>query len=162
MTRRILSEKTLEFVIPGRPLGRGAHPNRATREKDEHAMRGADSYKTLVKMIGKYAALEQGWQLDITQSYYILMTINLGAGSVQKVGRKEKLWSGEKLATRAPDADRILSLILNALTGIVWVKKRQVVGILVAKKYNKKEEGVEILVGSPKNWRELNHDLRNA
>lgn len=162
MPYRFFSEKTLEFVIPGRPLGKGAPTHRATRGENEHDLRGPESYKALIKMVGKYATLEQGWELNIDEAYYVLITINLGAGAINGGGQRRKLWAGEKLATRAPDTDRILSLILNALAGIVWVKKRQVVGALVVKKYNKKEESVEVLVGSPKNWRELNHDLRNA
>lgn len=163
MTRRILSEKTLEFVIPGRPLVTGSPKNRAKRAKNEHELRGAQSYKALIKMVAKAAiATQGGWELDIEQPYYILITINVGAGKVWASGEKQKLWSGEKLATRSPDTDRILGLILRSLAGLVWVKKRQVVGSLVVKKYNKKEEGVEVLIGCPNNWRELNHDLRNA
>lgn len=159
---RIFSEKTLEFVIPGRPLTAGA-PNKQKMLKEQglHSRQGAKGYKSLIAMIAKTAVVNQGWEMTADKPYYILVTIYLGAGSVHGKAKTEKLFKSGVLPTRRPSCNRILNLITSTLSGIVWTSLQQVVGVLVVKKYSK-EEGVEVLVGSPKNWRELNHDLRNA
>ena len=158
MTRRILSEQTLEFVIPGKPLGSGSPVgSRKLIKQGIHNRQGADGYRSLISMIAKTAIAEQGWN----EPCYILVTIYLG--NMKNLNKKQRaaFWESEALPTRRPTCSKILQHVMAALKGLAWKDDRQVVGVLVAKKY-RKEEGVEVLLGYPKNWRELNHDLRNA
>lgn len=162
MTRRILSEQTLQFVVPGKPLSSGSPRGRKKlKEEGLHDRQGANGYRSLISMIAKVAIAEQGWELADSEPCYLLVTIYLGGGAIVVPSRQKPLWEGKVLPTRRPTCSKILQHVMAALKGLAWKEDRQVVGVLIAKKY-RKQEGVEVLVGKPKDWRELNHDLRNA
>lgn len=164
MTRRILSEKTLEFVIPGRPLQGGAPRNRVKlKEEGVHDKLGAEGYINLIKMIAKAAMAMQKWEILKTKPVYILITVYLYRHDTNYTRPETQMAikKGTYLPMQKPDINRIMVLVVKALKGLVWANNKQLVGFLVTKKYSK-EEGVEVLVGSPNTWRELNHDLRNA
>lgn len=162
MAKRISSKKTLKFVIPGRPLCSGSPANRRLRAPEEREKNGANSYRALVAMCAKCAVIEQEWEVVPDEPLYILLTINLGPGRVCRIVQQEKMWRGEILPTREPSVDRLVRVIMGALKDIVYTARRQVVGLLTVKRYTKNEQCVEVLVGRPSNWGELNHDLRNA
>lgn len=164
---RIVSER-MEYTIPGRAIVKGSPPGRATRPEGETERITKDGWKAKVAFATKMAMLEYGWEYDEESPFYIVLTIRVGLGhKMPHAPVLEKIRKGEILPIREPNVDRILKLVLDALTGVVWKKKAQVIGTMVLRKYvNKtkrgKEEGVEVLVGKPQNWKELNHDLRNA
>jgi hypothetical protein len=74
---------------------------------------------------------------------------------------KERLKNDKLFATKAPNIVRIASVIINSLKGVVVVQPKQVIGLTTVKKFAK-EPRIEILIGKPKNFKELSHDLRNA
>lgn len=164
MTRRILSEQTLEFVVPGRPLQGGAPRNRVQlKEEGVHDKLGAEGYMNLIKMIAKVAMATQKWEMLKTEPVYILITVYLCRHDTgyTRPETQRAIKKGTYLPIQKPDVNRIMTLVIKALKGLAWANNKQLVGLLVTKKYSK-DEGVEVLVGSPKTWRELNHDLRNA
>lgn len=165
--KRIVSER-MEYTIPGRAIVRGSPPCRATRPEGVTEKVTKDGWKTRAAFATKMAMLEYGWTLDEESPFYIVLTIRVGLGHKTPRGPiLEAIRRGEILPIREPNVDRILNLTMDALTGVVWKKKAQVIGTMVLKKYiNKtkrgKDEGVEVLIGRPQDWKELNHDLRNA
>lgn len=159
--KRICSEQTLEFVIPGRPICRGY---RKWKNGEGSVKNNVDAYTAVVTMIAKTALASQNWEYSDVDPVYIVITINLASpiGNASKATR-ELMWRGKILPTRYPTADRILKIIMYALEGIAYKGCKQVVGVSVVKRYGKKDaESVEVLIGKPKNWSELNNDLRNS
>lgn len=163
MPRRIFSNKVLQFTIPGRALCIGATESRFRSENHGESQRlGEKGYIAIARFSAKSAVVEQGWEMVDDEPIYMIVTINVGPGSVMRRLPREKMWRGETLATREPRLSNILQMLMTAFTGVVWKKKAQVVGSLLVKKYTKGSQCVEVLIGRPKNWGELNHDLRNA
>lgn len=164
MPYRFFSEKTLEFVIPGRPLQQGAPRNRVELQKEGlHDTMGEGGYINLIRMVAKAAVVAQKWEIGANEPVYVVVTIYLDRHNTTfiKPEIRKMIKRGTLLPIQRPDVNRISELVIKALKGIVWANNKQLVGLLVTKKYNQ-EEGVEVLVGNPKTWRELNHDLRNS
>lgn len=161
---RISSEQHIQFVVPGRPCCKGAPNNRRVLKRlDESGAMTADGYKTLIRLCALNAIAERGgWEYTRDSAFYVLITIYLGPGCNTSKAIQDDMYKGRRLPVREPRVDNIAKYILDSLLGICWERKSQVVGMLVAKKYVKKRQSVEVLIGNPKSWRELNNDLRNA
>ncbi len=153
MPYRFLSEKQLSFSVSGRPLCQG-NPNGSAIGT------GADAYAALVRMACKYAMAAQNWECT-AEPLYLVVTVCLGPGKVQIKHLQRSMLKGEILAARRPDVTRLSKVIIKALKGLAFEKETQIVGLLVVKQYAK-EQKVGILLGAPKNYRELTYDLRNA
>ena len=153
MPRRFYSDKQLAFSVSGRPLCQGNPNGSATGS-------GAKAYAALVKLSCKYAMAAQNWECT-TDPLYMVITVNLGPGKVQIKHLQESMLKGDILAARRPNVTRLSKVIIDALKGLAFVKEEQIVGLLVVKKYAK-QQTVEVLLGAPKNYKELANDLRNA
>lgn len=162
--KRICSEQTLEFVIPGRPVCKGTRNSRRIASGlDEGGATTANGYKSLIRMCAKAAiAARGGWEYTTKSAFYVVITIYVGPEGRVLKSVENDMYKGKILPVREPRVDNIATYVMEALLGITWDRKAQVVGLLVAKKYNKTRQSVEVLIGNPKNWRELNNDLRNA
>lgn len=167
MPYRLQSDRTLEFVVPGRILRKGAPPNRFTREAEEKERLSAESYKNIIQSYAKTAAVQQGWDVKLEDAVYIVLSINLrplrfrhGTKKFQTVTDTDAI--KKKMACEHdPHLQRIVNLVLQSLDGLAYIHRRQVVGLLVVKRYFKMD-ALEILVGVANSWGVLNHDLRNA
>lgn len=165
-SKRIVSPR-MEYTIPGRALTRGASKSRGQLAEGEHDIVAKDGWKARAVFATKMAMLEYGWEYDEDAAYYVVLVIRVGLGKLKpRSYRWEQIRHGEILPLRDPSVDRILKLFMDALMGVLWKRKAQVIGTTVFRKYvtkaTKETEGVEVLIGKPSNWKELNHDLRNA
>lgn len=145
---------TLEFTIAGRPLcgGRG--------EKGNGFGGGADAYKALIKLTAKQAMLMQGFKIT-KEPVYISIIVCVGIGSEKHPKIIKSMYKGEIIPNREPRLARLQNVILRTLKGIIYEKEAQIAGVLVSKQYAK-EQCVSVLVGYPRNYKELIHDLRNS
>ena len=153
MPYRFLSDKQLAFTIPGRPLCQGAINETASGG-------GAKAYGAIIKLACKYAMAAQNWERE-KGPLYLVLTVCLGPGKVQIKHLQESMLKGDILAARRPNVARLSKVIIDALKGLAFEKESQIVGLLVVKRYTKQQK-VEVLLGAPKNYRELSYDLRNA
>lgn len=167
MPYRLFSNKTLEFVVPGRILCQGAAPNRWRRDPDEKQRNDITAYTSLIQAFAKSAVAQQGYSITRDEAVYIVLTLNV---KPIKFVRRSKGFDvvtdmdavkAQMAHMKAPNIGRITKLTLDALKGIAYVSRAQIVGLLVVKKFSK-DEGLDVLVGVADGWRELNHDLRNA
>lgn len=146
----------MTFAIEGRPLCRG-------RANGHGVAGGVKEFKQLVKLGAKTAMAEQGFK-KTSDAVYIVIVVYLAAHFAERMHyaiAKERLKNDKLFATKAPNIERIASVIINSLKGVVVVQPKQVIGLTTVKKFAK-EPRIEILIGKPKNFKELSHDLRNA
>lgn len=154
MPKRFLAEDQLCFSVEGRPVTKG--------NASDSAFRGKDDYIRIIKLGAKMAVAEQKWKLTEDGVYVVIVIyIDIGKTFVTKETKKQMLKNDKILATKEPRATVIARHVMDAITGVVFKSIKQVVGITVVKKYSQ-EPRIEILVGKPKDYRELSNDLRNA
>lgn len=161
MPKRYVSEDQLAFTVMGRPLCCGNSCVMVSGERVAKSFRGgAESYKALIRLSAKAAMAEQGWKMT-DEGVYVVITLYLGHGVMAKPNEKKLAYSNAVTATRLPTPRRITDVVMQVLRGLVFRRELQVVGLLVVKKYDR-DERMDVLVGTAKNFKELVHDLRNA
>lgn len=156
MPSRFLSKKQLVFAVGGRPLSRG-------NPMGHGVSGGIKEFKQLIRLAAKYAMAEQGWKIS-SKGLYMAITIYLVPSEVGRMHYKpnvEKLKNDKVFATKSPHVERTASAVTTALTGLVYEKSRQIVGLTVVKKFAK-DPRIEVLIGEPESFKELANDLRNA
>lgn len=157
----VKSKEKLEFVIAGRPLCRGY---RKAAEGEPRARNKGKTYGSIVGMVAKAAMADSDWNYDETSPVYIVLTINL-ATPRETISKKkrEAMIQNKTLPVRFPSVERILRVILFALQGVVYGSTKQVAGATIVKKYCKDDDqSIEVLIGKPSGWGEMNYDLRNS
>ncbi|MBR5172498.1 MAG: RusA family crossover junction endodeoxyribonuclease [Phascolarctobacterium sp.] len=156
MPIRFVSEEQLIFAVGGRALSRGNPAGHGISG-------GVKEFRTLVGLAAKMAMAEQGWK-KTDKAVYMAITIYLAPSSAERMHYKpsvEKLANDKIFAIKSPNVERMATIIVNTLGGLVYEKSKQVVGLTVIKKFSK-EPRVEVLVGKPNNFKEFMYDLRNA
>lgn len=157
----VKSKEKLEFVVPGRPLCRGW---RKTTKDEPRTKNDGKAYGAVVGMIAKVAMATSDWKYDETSPVYVVVTINL-ATTKDTISRKkrEEMIKNKVLPVRYPSIERLIKVIVFSLKGVVYGSTKQVVGVTAVKKYCKDDEqSIEVLVGKPSSWGEMNYDLRNS
>ena len=155
MTKRFFSKNQLVFTVEGRPLSRG-------NSMGHGVSGGASEFKQLVRLAAKMAMAEQGWK-KTKKAVYMAIIIYLSPSEAKRLHYKpniEKLKNDKIFAIKTPNIERIATVVVNALRGIVYDVGKQVVGLVTVKKYAK-EPRIEVLIGEPEDFKELKHDLRN-
>lgn len=156
MPARFFAEKQLIFAVGGRPLSRG-------NPMGHGVSGGVNEFRQLIRLAVKMAMAEQGW-VKTDKAVYMAITIYLAPSAASRLHYKPnvaKLKNDKEFAIKSPNIERIATLVINALTGLVYDKSKQVVALTVMKKYAKHPR-VEVLVGEPSDFRELTNDLRNV
>lgn len=153
MPCRYLSEKQLAFTVPGRPLCQGALNGKQGG--------GPEAYKAVVRLACKYAMAAQNWQYAKDEPLYLVLTVCVGTANARTKQTAQQMLKGEVLATRRPNVTRIGKVVVEALKGLAFANERQIVALLVVKRHTKQER-IEVLLGVPKDFRELTYDIRNA
>lgn len=162
-TTRFMSEHMF-FGIEGHPFYRGNRTRKSGLRNDE--------FKNLLKLSAKTAMSEFGWECTADAVYIIIILyIRHTRWSEEprqgKEGRKKTTYAQRRaelqsiLVTQEPRMENILKVILNTLEGSVFKKKACVTASLVVKRYST-EPRIEIVIGKPKTYKELAHDIRNA
>lgn len=157
----VKSKEKLEFVVPGRPL---CHGYRKTTEDEPRTKNKGKAYGAIVAMVAKAAMATGNWSYDETKPVYVVLTINLATtkDTISKKKREEMIKS-KVLPVRYPLIERIIKVVLSSLAGVAYGSSKQVVGVTAVKKYCKDDEqSIEILMGKPAGWGEMNYDLRNS
>lgn len=126
---------------------------------------GVRNYITLGKMVATAAARQCGWNLPAYRPIYVIVTVNL-PDNHDRAG-EEREWASRTLPhkllpVRTPSISRVIDIVTKILTGTVIKKPSQIVGSMIIKKLSKKETSLEVFVGAPTDWVELNHDIRNG
>lgn len=124
---------------------------------------GIKEFRQLIRMAAKFAIAEQGWTKS-DKGVYMAITIYLAPSEPERLHYKpnvEKLKNDRVFAIKSPNIERIATLVVNALTDLVYDKAKQVIGLTVVKKFAK-DPRIEVLIGEPESFKELIYDLRNA
>ncbi len=147
--------------MPGKPLGSSNENNTHNRTEIKQAL-GESGYRNLIQMCAKAAMASQNWQtLEEDEPLYMIITISVKAPQKLKPAERHEAVKGKRIVVRAPSIHRFCRLFVSALKGLVFRREKQLVAINIVRQCSK-QEGVSVLIGSPKNWSELNNDLRNA
>ncbi len=154
MPIRYISKEQLAFAVEGKPFGRGRSWG--------HGVSGEAAYTQMVRLGAKMAMCENKWELTKDAVYLVIVVYVIPTVLNRKIEKKKikpKCESG--LVTGEPNIRRITDVITKALSGVVYKSPTQIVGLTIVKKFST-EPRVEVLVGKPKNYKELAYDLRNA
>lgn len=123
----------IQFAIPGPPVGKG-RPRFSRRGAFVivHTPKKTASYESLVKM---FAGEAMDGRPPITEACecYIQVTMMPPASWSQK--KKASALNGDIFPTVPPDADNTAKAILDSCNGIVYMDDKQVVDLLVRKRY---------------------------
>lgn len=167
MPYRLFSDRTLEFVVPGRVIRKGCPTNKNKRGLGERERITAESYTNSIQTAAKGAAVLQNWHVNPKDAVYVVISINIRPISfIHRTREWEVVTDTDAIKNKMacehePHLQRIVNITLKSLEGIAYIHRRQVVGVLVVKRYFK-TDGLEVLVGVADSWGVLNHDLRNA
>ena len=155
MPLRYVSKEQLAFTIEGKPFGRGRSWG--------HGVAGKEAYAQLVKLGAKMAMAETKWKMTNDAVYLVIVAYVLPLVRNRVLDKKKRIQPKDPsgLATGEPRLNRMVEIICKALAGVVYKSQTQIAGITIVKKFST-EPRVEVLVGKPKDYKELAYDLRNA
>lgn len=154
--KRIFSEQSLQFTVE---CGGG------NRQSVSCGYGGEENLIKIGKMIAKEAANVYKWELPRYRPVYVLITINLRMNknsSDEEREWRDKLIAHRMIPVRTPSTHRVTDMVIRMLTGPVIETPAQVCAIMAIKKQSKDREFIEVFVGAPTDWSELNHDIRNG
>lgn len=163
---RFWCDDIVEFSIACRPIACGRKNSNNHSEEAPNRM-VKEQFINVVKTYAKMACLEQGFQKKSNgEPIYIFVVVRVGFGALNPRWSKHKEFirrakDGKELPVREPNTQRIMGYIQKALKGIAYSKDNQVVASCIIKRYEQ-VEGIEVLIGAPRNLKELYHDVRNA
>lgn len=155
MPLRYVSKEQLAFSIEGKPFGRGRCWG--------HGVAGKSAYAQMIKLGAKMAMAETKWELTTDAVYLVVVVYVLPLLRNRVLDKKKRIQPKDPsgLATGEPRLNRLVEIICKALAGLVYKSQTQIAGITIVKKFST-EPRVEVLVGKPKNYKELAYDMRNA
>ena len=163
---RFHCDDMVEFSIACRPIACGRkNSNNHSTEEASRMVKG--QFVNMVRAYAKAACLEQGFTLKSNgEPIYIIAVVRVGFGALNPHWSKHKEFikrakDGNELPVREPNTQRVMGYIQKALKGIAYSKDNQVVASCIIKRYEQ-VEGIEVLIGAPRNLKELYHDIRNA
>lgn len=123
----------VEFVVPGVPVGKG-RPRFARRGNfvRTYTPEKTASYENLVKLAAAEAMRGRAL-FDGAVAVEILLLVTPPASWPQK--KRRDALAGVIFPTSKPDADNVIKGIFDACNDIVWRDDKQVVELLVKKRY---------------------------
>lgn len=126
--------KTIEFVVPGTPVGKG-RPKFARRGNfvTTYTPEKTASYENLVKVKAEEAM--QGHPIfEGPVSVEIILLVTPPASWSQK--KQREALAGTVFPTSKPDVDNVLKGIMDACNEIVFKDDKQAVDVMVKKRYD--------------------------
>lgn len=137
------SEETLEFSIPIIPVLNGKI-DRDTRTKN------------IIRYVVDATVRSSEWTVTPDDLVYIVLTFN------KKKTKKESQSNPDaEIGMSSPNMLTATNTILKVFKGKIYLNDKQIVGLTLVRRYSD-VNGVDVLVGKPKDWRELRYDLKNA
>jgi Holliday junction resolvase RusA-like endonuclease len=122
----------LTITIPGEMRGKG-RPRFSARGGFARAY--TDSKTANAEAWVKHCAMTQAGTAPIEGAVSIAITIDVVPPASWAVRKKANALAGAFFPTSKPDLDNIAKLIADALNGIVWRDDKQIVRMVLAKRY---------------------------
>lgn len=149
---KIKAKKTLFITIDGKP-----HIAHCNGRFTSFASVKGDMNEKLLSLCVMRAIQEQNWKISDEPVYlYIRLWYSFPYESVKRFFKP-----GIVAPTQAR-IDSILEIVMNAIVGKVIRRPSLVVSLNIEKRYTKHEPRMEIFIGVPSTWEELDNDLSYA
>jgi Holliday junction resolvase RusA-like endonuclease len=130
----------ISFSVPGTPVGKG-RPKFARRGNfvTTYTPEKTASYENLVKL---HAGSAMKAQQPI--SFAVCCVINIEVIPPSSWSNKKRMAAlcGDTRPTSKPDLDNVAKGIFDAMNGIVWLDDKQVVEMVVRKRYSERAQAV--------------------
>lgn len=122
----------IEFIVPGNPVGK-ARP-RHTKSGHTYTPEKTTTYENLVKLMysQKYKGVVFDTDVPLAISIEAYMPIPQSASKKKADMMKQNIL----LPTKKPDCDNIAKIICDALNGVAYPDDKQIVSMLVSKRYS--------------------------
>ncbi len=122
----------IEFIVPGNPVGK-ARP-RHTKSGHTYTPEKTTTYENLVKLM--YSQKYKGVVFDTDVP--LAISIEAYIPIPQSVSKKkaDMMKQNTLLPTKKPDCDNIAKIICDALNGVAYPDDKQIVSMLVSKRYS--------------------------
>lgn len=153
---RILSKPNLQFTVEC-----GVNNRRGVAS----GYGGRKNLAIIGRMMAGEAARTSGWDLPSYRPIYVIVTVNLRITRTNNTEANEwrkKLVANKMIPVRTPSTNRIDDIVTRMLVGPIIKDASQICAITIVKKLSKDRDFIEIFVGAPVDWSELNHDIRNG
>jgi len=123
----------IQFAIPGPPVGKG-RPRFSRRGAfvSVHTPEKTASYESLVKMAAGEA---MDGRPPLTEACECDIRVTMLPPASWSIKKQTSALNGEIFPTVKPDADNAAKLVCDACNGIVYMDDKQVVDLLVRKRY---------------------------
>jgi Holliday junction resolvase RusA-like endonuclease len=123
--------KSIEFVVPGPPRGKGRH--RMTRTGHSYTPQDTMMYENLIKssFLSSFPP-NGGYEDRITLTVVAFFAIPKSASKKKKVDMACAMIQ----PTKKPDVDNILKVVCDALNGVAWKDDAQITEAFVYKEYD--------------------------
>lgn len=129
----------LTITIPGEMRGKG-RPRFSARGGFARAY--TDSKTANAETWIKACAIEQAGIHPMDAPLELQMTISVEVPASWSKRRRADALSGAMMPTSKPDLDNCVKLVADALNGIVWRDDKQIVRMVLAKRYAERAETV--------------------
>ena len=136
----------LEIIIPGEPCAQG-RPRFAVVRGRAVAFDPAKSknYKNFVKVLAMEAIEKQSWKYnELPLAFEIVVWQSIPKSKTKKF--REAAAIGKEYPTVKPDVDNVAKTIMDALSGVVYKDDKQVVDLLIKKRYTEAEPHVIVTI----------------
>lgn len=117
-------------------------------------------YYELVAACARIACQEQDWEISKEPLY---MYINAYVRPTRSVAKDEKrVVKSYWFANVRPELSALLLCVMKVLEGIVYKNKEQICATSIRKVTTKTQPRLEIFIGVPSTWEEIDNDLSYA
>lgn len=121
------------FEVMGDPVGKG-RPKFARRGDyvNTYTPKKTAMYETRVQVAARQA---MGAQLPHTGAMAVWLSLDIAIPLSWSKKKQQQALAFEIYPTSKPDVDNVLKAILDACNGIVWVDDKQVIDVIIHKRY---------------------------
>jgi Holliday junction resolvase RusA-like endonuclease len=142
--RRLDEMRTLKFIIPGEPKGKG-RPRFIKTTGGTYTPKDTASYENLVKVCFMEAK-PKDWVVN-DQMCSMCIRVYFGIPKSTSKKKRKDMMVHEIRPTKKPDLDNIIKIISDALNGIAYKDDSQIVGCYISKWYSN-EPRVEVEIAA--------------
>jgi Holliday junction resolvase RusA-like endonuclease len=138
---RSMASRSIQFNVPGMAVGK-SRPKLARNSDSASAYEKMDNYESFVRMVASVKM--RRWRLyDCPVS--LSLSICVSPPSSWPLEKQKKAKLGRLPPTTSPSVCNIIKLYRDAMTGVVWIDDKQILGIN-AQKYYGSTPSVEVTV----------------
>lgn len=118
------------FTVPGEL--RGKQRPRATRQGRVYTPAETRNAEAFVRLIAAQAMEDRG---PLEEPLMLTVAIDVGIPKTFSRKQREAALEGRILPAKKPDLDNVVKLLCDALNGIVYADDKQIVTLVVSKRY---------------------------